>query len=327
MSTAENAKLEYESGQQSYTMSTLTDSGDAKIFTSSATLWSNKSGYSPKVMPNGILSGGVVTPAAAAGNNNVDVAAISCNLNGVKSSVSATSNVAITRPATAVAKVNSITIDSAGAITVVAGTDGTNTTFSETRGVAGGPPLIPVTSIEVAQVRVTSNTSAVIQSTEIYSVIGTHTEMANYPVYTINYDAGSVTFASTLPKIHTGTVAKKVYASYAAPIFAQVDLASDFVPPENTHSVASNQVYGTTLGTTSTSINQGSFRAYFTDGVSDGLISQKDQVLWFRFYPDMYKSSYLVCQGKLGVSRTFPAGAEIEASCTISATKVVKEVV
>jgi hypothetical protein len=326
MATAENAKLEYEAGQNATAMSALTNSGDSTTFTSAATLWSGKSGYTPVVRPNGLLTGGAVIPAVAAGNNNVDVAALTCNLAGIVTTVVADTDVAITRPATAVAKVCSITVDSTGAIAVVAGTDGSTTAFSETRAAAGGPPLIPVGSIEIAQVRVTSNTAAVITAAQIYAVVGTHVEMANYPLFNIDYTAGSVEFLSALPAIHTGPVCKKVYASYAAPIFSDISLASDFKPPETTHSVSSTQIYGTTLGSTSQTLGQGSFTAYLDDGVSDALVGQKNELLWFRFYPDRYKTPYMLTQGKLGISRTFPAGDSIQAACTISATSEAIEV-
>jgi hypothetical protein len=326
MATAENAKLQYEAGQTSTSMTTLTNSGDETTFTSSASLWSKRSGYAPVVLPNGLLTGGAVTPATAATNNTVDVAALTLNLNGVVTSVAAVSATSITRPATAVSKVNSITVNSSGSVAVVAGTDGSTTAFSETRGAAGGPPLIAVDSVEIAQVRVTSNTAAVITSAQIFSVVGTHTERADYPLFDINYSAGSVTFLAALPEIHTGPTPKRVYASFAAPIFSDVQLASDFVPPETTHSLTSTQVYGTTLGSTASTLNQGSFTAYLQDGVADGLVQLKNQDLWFKFFPDRYKSPYLLTQGKLGVSRTFPAGDNIQAACTISATERATEV-
>ena len=323
MATAENAKLQYEAGQSSVAMSALTNSGDETTFTSAATLWSQRAGYAPVVMPNGVLTGLAVSVHAS--NDTVTVAAGTCNLNGVVTSVSAGTGV-ITRPATNVAKVCSITINSSGSIAVVAGTDGGSTTFSETRAAAGGPPLIPTTSIEIAQVRVTSATAAVITAAQIFQVVGTHRERADYPLYDINYDEGSVTFLSALPEIHTGTVPKGVYASYASPIFSDVALASDFVPPETSHSVSSTQVYGTTLGSTSSTLGQGSFTAYLQDGVSDGLVTLKNEILWFKFYPDRYKTPYLLTQGKLGISRTFPAGDTLQAACTISASSAAVEV-
>jgi hypothetical protein len=327
MATAENAKLEYEAGQSATGMSALTNSGDRTVFESAASLWSGADGYAPVVRPNGLLTGGMVTPAAAAGNNNVDVAALTCNLAGVVTTVGADTDVAITRPATNVAKVNSITVNSSGAIAVVAGTDGATTSFSETRGAAGGPPYIPVGSIEIAQVRVTSSTAAVITSAQIFAVVGQHVEMANFPIYDVNYDAGGVTFASALPAIHTGDLAKGVYASYASPIFAEISIAGDFKPPETSHSTSSTQYYGKTVGSTSKSLGQGGFTAVMEDGVSDNLVAQKDKLLWFRFYPDRYKTGYMLTQGKLGIARTFPAADQIKATCTISATQAAIEVV
>ena len=323
MSTAENAKLQYEAGQNATAMSALTNSGDETTFTSGASLWSGKSGYAPVVRPNGLLTGGAVT--VHADNDKVTVAALTCNLQGVVTSVAAGTGT-ITRPASDKAKVCSITINSSGAIAVVAGTDGSGTTFSETRAAAGGPPLIPVDSIEIAQVRVTTSAAGAVAASQIYQVVGSHCERADFPLWTVNYDEGSVTFLDALPEIHTGTVPKKVYASYAEPIFADVALASDFVPTETSHSVTSTQVYGTTLGATSSTLGQGTFTAYLENGVSDALVSLKNQNLWFKFFPDRYATPYLLCQGKLGISRTFPAGDTIQAACTINAASAAVEV-
>jgi len=330
MPTAENAKLQYEAGQTSYAMSALSDSGDATTFRGSASFWSQRSGYTPVIRPDGLITGGVVTAAAAGGNNNVDVSAATCYIAGELVSVSADTDVAITRPSSAVAKVNSITLTSAGAVAVVAGDDGATTTFSETRAAAGGPPLIPTTSIEIAQVRVTSSSDAAISASEIFSVIGTHTERYDYPLYDIDYGDGAnnagITFTAALPSIHTGPTTKNVYASYADPIFSDVQKSSDFVPPENSHTVNSTQIYGRTLGSTSTTLNQGSFTAYLESGVSDPLVSLKDETLWFKFYPDRTQAPYIITQGKLGIARTFPAGDAISATCTINAESVGAEV-
>jgi hypothetical protein len=323
MATAENAKLQYEAGQNVTAMTLLTDSGDATTFTSGASLWSGKAGFAPVVRPNGLLTGGVITPHAS--NNTVAVAALTCNLAGIVTAVAAGS-IAATRPATAVSKVNSITIDSTGAIANVAGTDGASTAFSETRVAAGGPPLIPVGSIEIGQVRYTSNTAAVVLAAEIFQVVGLHVERADFPLWDVVNSTGSVQFLAAHPLIHTGPTAKRSYASYSTPIFADIALASDFVPPETTHAVSSTQVYGTTLGSSSSTLGQGSFTAYLTNGVSDALVQLKNATLWFRFYPDRYASPYILTQGKLGISRTFPAADSIQAACTISAAAAGSEV-
>ena len=323
MATAENAKLMYEAGQNSYAMSELTNSGDETKFTSSATLWSGKSGFAPVIRPNGVLTGGAVTVHAT--NDTVTVAALTLNLAGIVTSVNA-GTALITRPAGAFAKVCSVTINSSGAIAVVAGADSGSAAFSETRAANGGPPLIPVGSVEIAQVRVKTQAAGAVAASEIFQVVGTHLERADFPLWDVDYGAGSVTFLDALPEIHTGPVCKKVYASYASPIFADVALASDFVPPETAHSVSSTQVYGTTLGATSSTLGQGSFTAYLNTGVSDALVVLKNATLWFKFFPDRYASPYILCQGKLGISRTFPAGDSLQAACTISASEAASEV-
>jgi hypothetical protein len=55
------------------------------------------------------------------------------------------------------------------------------------------------------------------------------------------------------------------------------------------------------------------------------VVTQKDANLWFRFYPDRYKTPYILSQGKLGIGRTFPAGDNIKAACTISSTVAATE--
>src|SRR5512143_2984440 len=163
MPSAANAKLQYEAGQALVAMAAMTDSGDQQTFTlANASVWSSKSGYDPQIFPNGLATGGAVVPAVSGTNDKIDVAALTCYLAGVLTSVAAAADTSITRPATAVSKIDSITVTSAGAIAVVAGTDGSTTAFSETRAAAGGPPLIPVGSIEIAQVRLISNTAAAI---------------------------------------------------------------------------------------------------------------------------------------------------------------------
>lgn len=316
----ENSKLEYESGVTPYVMHALTDSGDRKTFDSSALLFSESTGNAPVIRPNGVLTGGAVSVAVSGSNNVVDVAALTLNLNGVEDSVSAGLDTAITRAATDVASVSSITINAAGSIAVIQGTDSADTTIVETRGAAGGPPLIPVDSVEIAQVRTTTNTAGVITAAEIFQTIGTHLEKADFPTYEADNFNAQVVFNSALPANHTGSVAKAVYASYADPIFTEQNFANDFVPAENSHSVSSEQVYGATVGSSSSSLGQGSFTAILKDGITDDIITKKNQTLFFKYTQDKSKAPHILTQGKLGVSRTFGASDNPKVSCTISAS-------
>jgi len=317
----ENSQVQYESGVTPYAMEALADSGDRKTFSSNATLFSETTGNSPEVKPDGVLTGGVVTPATSGTPDFVDVAALTCNLAGVKELVSAGLDTDITRATLDAASISSITITSVGAIAVVPGVDSTDTTLVETRGAAGGPPLIDVGAIEIAQIRTTTNVAGPILASEIFQTIGTHLEKSDFPGYTINNFGGTVTIDDTLPDIHTGNVPKGIFASYASPIFLEQKFGNDFVPAENSHSVQSEQVYGATLGTTTSTLGQGSFTAVLNDGITDAIIGRKNENLWFRFYQDKYKTAHILTQGKLGLGRTFGASDNPKVSCTISSSQ------
>jgi len=316
----ENSKLEYESGVTPTAMSALTDSGDRKTFSSDASQFSESSGNSPVIKPDGLLTGGVASAAVSGTDDVIDIAALSCNLAGVETAVSAGLDTAILRATLDVASVSSVTITSAGAIDVILGTDSADTTIVETRGVAGGPPLIPVGSIEIAQVRTTTNVAGPITAGEIFQTIGTHLEKSDFPVYEVDNFSGEVTFNTTLPDIHTGNVGKGVFASYAEPIFTEQNYANDFVPSETSHSVSSEQVYGATVGSSSSSLGQGSFTAILSDGITDNIIGLKNENLFFRYYQDKYKAPHILTQGKLGIGRTFGASDNPKVACTISST-------
>jgi len=299
MPTAENAKLEYEAGQTFNAFEALTDSGDNTTFNSSGELWSKRSGFTPEVKPNGLVNGAQVSAAVA--NDTVSATAATCNLLGVETTVVADAALVVTRGATTDTHIiNSITINAGGAYAVITGT--ATTAHSETRGVAG--------------------TAAPVTSDEIFSVPGVHTEWTNLPLYDIDYANGDITFNTALPAIHTGDLPKGVYAQFYEPIFAEVPLATDFVPTEESHSTTSIQAYGKTIASSSSSLNQASFTAFNQDGVTDSLVTLKNQILWFRFYPDKYKTPHILDQGKLGIARTFPASSELQAACTISSEAI-----
>jgi len=328
MPNAENAQLQYESGQTPVAMVELTDQGDHLEFLSAANLWSRRSGFMPDIKPTGLATGGLVTPAASVTNDLVDTAALTGYLLGVETAVGAATDETILRATPAdTHKISSVCVDSAGAIEIVAGTD--DTSFNEVRDSAGGPPLIPVGSFEIAQVRLTVNsgTPGAILASEIFAVPGVHKEMFNFPAWTIVYGQvasgvlglAGVNMVSAVPLIHAGPVGKKVFASYNTPTFAEVMDASEFVPPANTHSVTSKQVYGRTIGSSSASLGQGAFTAELQDGITDAILTMQDADLWFKYKQNRSNNPYILAQGKLGIGTQFPAGDSIAAACTISA--------
>jgi hypothetical protein len=221
-------------------------------------------------------------------------------------------------------RISAITVNSSGAIAVVSGFEGAS--FSTTRGAIGGPPFIPVGSFSLGEVRFTTASDDEVDADEIFQVSGTHLEQSDFPVWDEDWAEGEITFASALPAIHTGGVPKAVYAAYYTPVFAEVPNSSDFVPAETTHSVTSTEIYGGTIGARSSSLGQGSFTCRLLTGVTDNLIKLgKNKNLWFKFLPDRYRDEYILTQGYLGISRTFPAGDAIQASCTISADQTSTE--
>lgn len=338
MSDASNAKISYESGQNVVSFVALTDQGDHKDFQSADPLWSNKAGYEPDVKPNGLATGGAVSVAASDSNDVVDVAAATAYLAGVLETVVADDDLAIARPTASHVKY-SITILANKSLSAVKGAE--STSFSTTRGAAGGPPYILPTSIEIAQVWLSSATPAQITAAEIKQVIGTHCERYDYPTWEearFNVSGGvignaGIVFSSALPLIHdvTGSpvvpIPKAVYAQYYEPEFTDVPKADAFVPPETTFSVSSKQIYGMTLGSSSSALNQGAFTAYLNDGIADGILASKGANLFFKFFQNRFNSlPYILTQGILGISRTFPAGDQITAACTVSAETAAVEV-
>lgn len=316
--------IRYEAGQTAYPFEAMTDSGDHAVFAASFSPISNAAGAEPTVAPYGLLTGGAITPSAT--NNLVNVAALTvsavgttgADANGVVSVAGTTAT--ITRPATNVSKVCSVTVDSTGAVAVVAGTDGASAAFSETRGAAGGPPLIPVGSVEIGQVRVTTSAAAVVSAAQIYAVPGLHVERADYPVYSLDYATGKVTFAEALPLIHTGNLPKKIYIKGSTPLFAPIPQTSDWVPAEATYSINSTDTYDGPVGSASSSLGQASFNAIVKDGITDAFLAQRGKSVWIEFRPDRDKSvPKQLTQGLLGISRTFPAGGgSFSAACTVT---------
>lgn len=332
MPTASNGLIQLEQGQVLVDYVALTNSGDNQIFTAADNVFSGK--IEPVVRPNGIVTGRNLVSVASSGSNDVvDVAAFTAYSEGTLYSVSSSADESITRPATAVSKVNSITMTDAGAIAVIAGTDGATTAFSETRGAAGGPPYIPVDSVEIAQVRLTSDTAAAVTASEIFQIVGQHAERFDFPVWNVDTtgrgqsaDSSGETYAhvkmaSAMPLSHTGDTAKKVYAQYYTPVFAELAKALDFVPVETTHSTSSTQYYNGTIASRSTTLGQGAFTALMSDGVSDGLVADKDEVLTVKFFPDRNKTPYIITQGAIGIGRTFPVDDQIQAAVTITSEK------
>jgi len=334
---ANNQAVYYEAGRDYQPFEEMT-TADFKVFTASTTYWSrfadDDNDFSPKIYPNGLVTGGKVIPGISGTNDKVDAAASTCYLDGVLTSVNASADLTITRAANGTHRISSITITSGGAYAVVTGADAIGaSSFSETRGVDGGPPWIPTGSIEVAQVRTSTTGAAKIKTTEIYAVPNVHKELSNYPVFRTYPlgktadDSAYIEFDFALPDIHSDdagstTYTKEIFAETYEPLFAQIPYANEFVPPVDSFSVNSTQYYGVSRGSVSSTINQGTFTVGHDDNVTDPLVELHGRLLTFKFFPDKLKTPYNICQGTLGVTPANPAGGEFTAACTVSAETV-----
>ncbi|MGE4417944.1 MAG: hypothetical protein AB7D26_11965, partial [Marinobacterium sp.] len=98
MPSAENAILYYEAGQTANALTALTDSGDHTLYNSPDELWSANGTYAPVVLPNGVLTGGAVSPAVSGSSDVVDTASLICNLAGVETTVAADTDISCARP-------------------------------------------------------------------------------------------------------------------------------------------------------------------------------------------------------------------------------------
>lgn len=329
MATASGGKIMRESAQTAGS-GALTDSGDQISFNSSASIWSKRSGYTPTIIPNGLISGGTLTPNAA--NDTLDFTAIVCNLNGTASDTVAASTVAITRDGSNDYAIHSITINTSGSVVAVAGTaDAAALDPTGARGGSGAPPYIPTTSIEIGQIHITSKTAAAITTSEIKQVPGTHVEYANSPGYEIKYARVSsgalgyagVDFDSALPAIHTGDVAKAVHAEWYVPSFTDIPVARNFKPAYNTVSSTSSQWYkNKTFSSQSLSLSDSTFEIYLQDGgITDSILDAiEEEELWFKAYQDQLASEYILTLGKAVFDQTLNVDSDIIAAVTLSPT-------
>jgi len=326
MGHSPNAKIEYESAQALVDFAAMTDSGDHTVFTVTGNVWSDRSGYAPDVRPDGIITG-VDILTAGSGSDEVDSIAFTAWLAGVLKSVSATTTT-ITRATVSTHAINSIILTGT-TVSAVKGTEGTS--FSTTRGAAGGPPYIPIGSIEIGQVKTDSQVSAAITSSEIFQTTGTHQERADYPLYrrpnnlgygilasTTSRKYAHIEFYSALDASHTGGVCKGVYIKYYTPTFTAIE-SNGFVPADTQSLQKHAQRFDKMLGYKTESLQSSTFKAELVDGISDALIALNGQNLIFKFYPDAAGAPYILTLGTLRFLSSFPQTGPISIGCVVIA--------
>ena len=101
---------------------------------------------------------------------------------------------------------------------------------------------------------------------------------------------------------------------------------SSFSPPETSISSSSTAVFGGTRSSTSESLDSGSFDVLLDDGITDSVVSNKNQLLHFEFYPSKFSTKHIAGQAYLGLSRSFSPDSDISASCTLNPIRAWNEV-
>lgn len=326
MTTVANAQIQYESSQTLVNFVAMTDSGDHKIFTSAAEIWSGRSEYAPDVRPDGIVSG-VDILTAGSGNDEVDSIGFTAWLAGVLKLVSATTTT-ITRPSSSTHVINSIILTDS-TVSAVKGTEGS--AFSTTRGAAGGPPYIPVGSIEIGQVKTSAQASAVLTSSEIFQIAGTHQERADWPLYRKprNYGYGintSVTakktahieFHTAHDLSHTGDVCKGIYIKYYTPTFTTISTFNGFTPAEISSSQLTENRFNEIFGHKRDGMSVSKFKAEVQDGITDSIIALDGETLIIKTIPDAAKDPYMLTLGTLRFLSSLPQAGDIHVQCIVA---------
>lgn len=317
------AKLQMEFGRTgSGAFEVLADSGDHTTFDSAADIWSGANGYAPEVRADGVATGGIITPGTAA--DTVDLAALTAWIGGAERSISAAAAQAVPRPTTDPYRIHSLVADAAGAVSVVSGAEGASP--SAVRGAAGGPPWVPVGSIELGQVHQSSVSAGVIAAAEIKQLHGISTEKSDFPTHDDRsmMAQGGVTFYQALPLVHsddggTTSAAKGVYAKYYEPDFAGVALVSDYVPVQIQTSISSDATYDGPVGYTTESLQNGTFTAIVNNGITDPLVLADGDTRWLQFYPDKFQAPHRLDQGVIGIVNNYPAEGNYSVAVTVSA--------
>jgi hypothetical protein len=223
---ANSLQLMVEDSAAAAPLEQMSDSGDQRKFGSTGTRFSlcEKDGSGldrrPVVMPDGVQSGCLVTPAASSGDDLIDVAGGTASVGGSTFSVSPQTDFSITRPSASMKRISSVVINSSGTASVIAGTEAAD--YSGQRGAAGGAPYIPLGQIELATVRLDSETAAPLASDEVFFA----PEFTHTPSYKLLPYSASLEFSAPLPLIHTGDAAKNVWLTWFEPSLSQLDVAS-----------------------------------------------------------------------------------------------------
>ena len=317
--TGRRGKIMAQTSSTLILMKALTDSSDHKTYTSGNAYWLEDVALNvPDVRLDGVISGLSVNPTANV--DEVQVEAGSAQFAGVETAVPADLSVAVSRPGSSgQVIVNSIVVDSAGAITNIAGTAGTS---GGARGAAGGPAFITVGSLLLATV-VLTQTSAIVLASEINNDVAERYDM---PSYKVDYLDGKVKFQTALEAIHTSSVTRKVYAQYRYAILSDIGDLFQFSVDLKTDAVNSEafddewkEIIPNVKGWS------GSFGGYRVNKFWFSRASKVDGSIWvLKFYNDRQQVEHLVGRAHLDWGLSVSKDATVNETITFTGTGELK---
>ncbi|GMT42821.1 MAG: hypothetical protein IEMM0002_1232 [bacterium] len=224
--TNDGLRVRIENSANQASLEQMTDSGDNQTFTSGGTRFSlcekdaGGTNRTPVLRPDGVQNGCFAEPAASGNNDALDVYAGKVWIGGSSVTVSAQTNIAVSRPSASMKMIVSIAIDAVGATLTITGTAGSE--FSNQRGAAGGPPYIPAGNAELATVELDSSTSAPLKDEEVIFA----PEFSHAPSHMLLPYSASVKFSAPLPLIHAGGTPKNVWITRYEPVLTAIDVIS-----------------------------------------------------------------------------------------------------
>lgn len=331
-----NRALYMETGTNQQAAEAMTPSSDNKMFSASYAPFAFSSG-DVEVLPYGIETGAVVTPSETNDELIVSAATVVMADHAAASStgrisVAADTALGVTRPASSNVRYVAVVVNSAATpvFATISGTD--NATFSDTVGAAGGPPYVPVDQILVALIKLSSNTAAVVSSSEILQYAAPTSgpisnERWDYPGWKdpilnfVDSVAGKVTFNAAISPAHTGDKPKRVIVKGYSAIMTRLQNVSTYSPPGLSVSSSSTDTFDGTTAEVTQSVTDGSFElSKLRDGIRDEVISMKGKRVLFQYFEDELETTkYLWSQGICVPSTTFEGKKSATASVTIGA--------
>ena len=299
------------------------NAGNTAIYTLSNALVSIQSDRT--VRPDGHISGGSVTPNAA--NDKIDITAGAVYLGGERVTFSASSGFDVARPTLTHIKY-AICVNTSGVISAEAGTEGGS--FSDTRGAAGGLPLIPADMTQIASVQYSSVTPALVLASEISEIpIGAdglggrvlydypNFELTIHPDYDAGIDYAHVTFNFAPATVYADADGARCYVDYSTPSFSEIGLSNDFVMPEETVSGNSTTVYRKVIKAVGRDQGDASLTIMGDDIVND-MKPYRGKNVWVKaVFDPLIPTKYCMFAGSVGVATSIPADDNTTYSVTI----------